>query len=165
VRETVEADALSLPFSCDSFDVLTVAYGLRNMADWDEALREMRRVLRPGGILLVLDFSLPPRAPLRSLYRVYLQRILPRIAGWIAGNRQAYEYLAESIGRFPAGAEMEELLRRTGYEETVTRRLTGGISSLYTARKPVGEWETKELTRSGERTQAERRKIKRPESE
>ena len=136
LQRTVEADALQLPFATGSFDVVTVAYGLRNMASWKDALVEMSRVLRPGGSLIILDFSLPPRPPWRTIYRLYLENILPKLAGVIAGNRGAYEYLARSIQSFPSGAAMEDLLRESGLEEPRTRRLSGGISSIYVARKP-----------------------------
>ncbi len=109
LQKTVVADALHLPFADASFDVVTVAFGLRNMADWSAALREMSRVLRPGGHLLVLDFSLPPGA-LRPLYRFYLHRCLPWIAGLVTGEREAYQYLGASIEQFPSGPAMCELL-------------------------------------------------------
>lgn len=137
LRCTVEADALQLPFETGAFDVVTVAYGLRNMASWRGALEEMGRVLRPGGTLVILDFSLPERPPWRTVYRLYLERVLPRLAGVIAGNRSAYEYLARSIQSFPSGETMEALLRESGYAEPRTRRLSGGISSLYQASKPL----------------------------
>lgn len=137
LKRTVEADALQLPFDPDSFDVVTVAYGLRNMACWKTAIAEMGRVLRPGGTLVILDFSLPELPPWRVLYGFYLINVLPRLAGIIAGNRAAYEYLARSIQSFPSGADMEALLGETGLQEPRTRRLSGGISSIYQARKPL----------------------------
>ena len=129
----VVADGLALPFPSAAFDVVTVAFGLRNMASWPGALREMHRVLRPGGHVLILDFSVPP-PPLRGLYRFYLHRILPKMAGWLTGERAAYEYLGESIERFPAGEAMCGLLESTGFAEPGAMRLSGGIVSLYTAR-------------------------------
>lgn len=129
----VAADGLALPFAAGTFDAVTVAFGLRNMASWPGALGEMRRVLRPGGHVLILDFSVPP-PPLRALYRFYLHRILPSLAGWLTGERGAYEYLGESIERFPAGEAMCGLLESAGFVEPRARRLSGGIVSLYTAR-------------------------------
>ena len=85
------------------------------MAAWDEALQEMGRVLRPGGILLVMDFSLPAFPPLRTIYRVYLHKVLPRFAAVITGNREAYEYLGSSIESFPRGRKMEELMQASGF--------------------------------------------------
>jgi demethylmenaquinone methyltransferase/2-methoxy-6-polyprenyl-1,4-benzoquinol methylase len=129
----VAADGLALPFAAESFDVVTVAFGLRNMASWPGALAQMRRVLRPGGHVLILDFSVPP-APLRWIYRPYLHHVLPWIAGWLTGERGAYEYLGESIERFPAGEAMCQLLREAGFAQPTAERLTGGIVSLYTGR-------------------------------
>jgi demethylmenaquinone methyltransferase/2-methoxy-6-polyprenyl-1,4-benzoquinol methylase len=128
----VRADALRLPFADAVFDVVTVAFGLRNMASWPGALEEMRRVLKPGGHLLVLDFSLP-RGWWRGLYLFYLERCLPPIAGVVSGERSAYEYLAKSIGRFPQGEAMLELLGASGFRDASASALSGGIVSLYTA--------------------------------
>jgi demethylmenaquinone methyltransferase / 2-methoxy-6-polyprenyl-1,4-benzoquinol methylase len=131
----IAADALNLPFRDGSFDVVTVAFGLRNMASWADALGEMRRVLRDGGRLVILDFSLPEAAPVRAAHLFYLRRVMPRIAGWITGERAAYEYLCGSIERFPSGRGMERLLLGGGFRETVTRQLSLGIASLYSATK------------------------------
>ncbi len=130
--EVVAADGLALPFAEASFDVVTVAFGLRNMASWLGALREMRRVLRPDGHVLILDFSVPP-PPFRWIYRPYLHRVLPWIAGALTGERGAYEYLGQSIERFPAGSAMCELLEAAGFTHPSAEPLTGGIVSLYTA--------------------------------
>jgi len=135
LRRTVVADAMRLPFADASFDAVTVAFGLRNMESWPGALREMSRVLTPGGHLLVLDFSLP-RPPLRGLYRFYLHRILPALAGLLTGEKSAYEYLAGSIEKFPAGVAMEALITECGLDAAKCQPLTGGIVSLYTAVKP-----------------------------
>ncbi|MDB6148557.1 MAG: meng menh ubie: ubiquinone/menaquinone biosynthesis methyltransferase [Chthoniobacter sp.] len=128
----VTADALRMPFADGSFDVVVVGFGLRNMDPHTGALREMARVLRPGGHLLVLDFSLPP-APWRTPYRLYLHRVLPRIAGWVSGEKAAYDYLAESIEEFPSGAAMCQLIETSGFGDARCQPLTGGIVSLYTA--------------------------------
>lgn len=128
----VVADAMRLPFPDRSFDGLTVAFGLRNMPSYLGALREMRRVLTPGGHLLVLDFSVPG-GWWQPLYRAYLHRCLPTIAGWLSGDRNAYEYLAESIERFPRGEGMRKLLGEAGFAGARCAELTGGIVSLYTA--------------------------------
>jgi len=134
LTNTVVADALQLPFPAGSFDVVTVAFGLRNMADWSAALDEMGRVLRVGGHLLVLDFSLP-KGFLRPLYRFYLHRFLPCIAGVVTGERDAYQYLGASIEKFPSGNAMCELLERSGLRNATAQPLSGGIVTIYRARR------------------------------
>lgn len=134
LRFPVVADAMKLPFANETFDALTVAFGLRNMASWPEALQEMARVLRPEGHLLILDFSLPP-APLATPYRFYLHRILPWAAGLITGQRAGYEYLGESIESFPSGAAMKALLETHGFHKARACPLACGIVSIYTATK------------------------------
>jgi demethylmenaquinone methyltransferase/2-methoxy-6-polyprenyl-1,4-benzoquinol methylase len=134
VGVVLAADGLALPFASETFDVVTVAFGLRNMASWPGALREMHRVLKPGGHVLILDFSVPP-PPLRWIYRPYLHHVLPSVAGWLTGERGAYKYLGESIEKFPAGAAMCALLQDAGFHTPTAERLSGGIVSLYTARR------------------------------
>ncbi len=134
VKNLVQADGMKMPFADASFDVLTIAFGLRNMESWSVALAEMARVLRPGGHLLVLDFSVP-RAPFRGLYRFYLHRILPHLATLLTGEKAAYEYLGDSIETFPQGGAMLALLRTAGFLEAKCLPLSGGIVSLYTAGK------------------------------
>jgi len=134
VRETVLADALQLPFETESFDCVTAAFGLRNMADWSAALREMSRVLRSGGHLLILDFSLPTGA-LRPAYRFYLHRCLPILASLVTGQKAAYDYLGGSIEKFPCGGEMVELIEKNGFATASAEPLTGGIATIYTAEK------------------------------
>lgn len=132
--QTMVADALHLPFADDSYDVVTVAFGLRNMADYPAALREMARVLKPGGRLVVLDFSLPSGI-LRGPYRWYLHNVLPKIAGWLTQQQDAYVYLGESIEQFPQGAAMCELMRGNGYAHAEVEQLSCGVVSLYVAHK------------------------------
>ena len=132
--QLVVADGMRLPFADGAFDVLTVAFGLRNMESWPGALAEMGRVLRPGGHLLVLDFSVPP-APLRWAYRPYLHHVLPRLAALLTGEKSAYDYLGDSIEKFPCGAAMCALIGAAGFAEAKSGRLSGGIVSLYTARR------------------------------
>jgi demethylmenaquinone methyltransferase / 2-methoxy-6-polyprenyl-1,4-benzoquinol methylase len=134
VAKTVLADALQLPLESESFDCVTVAFGLRNMADWDRALREMSRVLRARGHLLILDFSIPTGA-LRPAYRFYLHRCLPLFASLVTGQKAAYDYLGGSIEKFPSGGEMIELIERNGFKMTAAEPLTGGIATIYTAEK------------------------------
>jgi len=134
VRKPVIADALQLPFENASFDGVTVAFGLRNMADWDRALAEMSRVLRDRGHLLIIDFSLPTGA-LRPAYRFYLHRCLPILASIVTGQKAAYDYLGGSIEKFPSGAAMLELIERNGFTNAVAEPLTGGIATIYTAER------------------------------
>jgi demethylmenaquinone methyltransferase / 2-methoxy-6-polyprenyl-1,4-benzoquinol methylase len=126
----VEGDGLALPCHDSSFDVVTIAFGLRNMADRHLALREMRRVLRPGGRVHVLEFS-QPYAWFRPLYYFYTQRVLPVMAGRVTGDRAAYDYLNASIVAYPDHVAMSEELRRAGFGNVRASRLTLGIVALH----------------------------------
>ena len=130
VGETLVADGLAMPFEDGSFDVATVAFGLRNMEDWNGGLREMARILKPGGHVLVLDFSLP-RGVLGKPYAFYLNKVLPKMAGVLTGEGDAYEYLAGSIERFPSGEAMLERFRGVGLRDCEWIPLSGGIASIY----------------------------------
>ena len=134
VEKTLVADALDLPYGDGEFDVVTAAFGLRNMEDYERGLKEMRRVLKHGGRLLILDFSLPPGL-MRGPYRLYLHHVLPRLAGWLTRQKDAYEYLGGSIEQFPCGEKMLELLGRCGFEDATARPLTFGVVSIYEAVK------------------------------
>ena len=134
VRRTVVADALALPFADGAFDCVTVAFGLRNMSDWGAALRGISRILSNGGHVLVLDFSMP-HGLLRPAYRLYLHRCVPPLAALITGRRDAYEYLGASIEEFPSGAAMTRLMEANGFAFAKATPLTGGIATIYTARK------------------------------
>lgn len=135
LTNVLEADAMNLPLPDSCYDAATVAFGLRNMADYEVALREFKRILRPGGHLMVLDFSMPEGLLARP-YRLYLHHVLPRIAGWLTGNSGAYDYLGESIEQFPRGTSFLELLQRVGYTHTTALPLSCGIASIYTAEVP-----------------------------
>ena len=132
LENVLEADAMNLPLPDAAFDAATVAFGLRNMADYEKALREFRRVLRPGGHLLVLDFSMPENI-FAAPYRLYLHHVLPRVAGWVTGNSAAYDYLGESIEAFPRGVAFQELLLNAGFSNPTCLPLCMGIASIYTA--------------------------------
>jgi demethylmenaquinone methyltransferase/2-methoxy-6-polyprenyl-1,4-benzoquinol methylase len=134
VPRTILADAVQLPFADGSFDCVTVAFGLRNMSDWDLALREMARVLIPAGHLLVLDFSMPVGA-MRPPYRFYLHRCLPIMASIVTGQKKAYDYLGGSIEKFPSGGEMIGMIEANGFAAAAAQPLTGGIATIYTAQK------------------------------
>jgi demethylmenaquinone methyltransferase/2-methoxy-6-polyprenyl-1,4-benzoquinol methylase len=143
----VVADGMALPFADLTFDVVTIAFGLRNMESLDHALKEILRILRPGGHVVILDFSLPAR-PFRFFYRFYLHFVLPRLAGLITGQPAAYQYLGKSIERFPREAAMLELLGRTGFQDAKMQSLTGGIVAIYHAGRLL-EIQQREMFRSG----------------
>lgn len=135
LKELAVADGLHLPFGSGSFDAVTAAFGLRNMASWERGLTEMGRVLKPGGHLLILDFSLPSLPLIRPLYRAYLHFVLPIIAGIATGRRDAYVYLASSIEQFPSGHAMTQLIERCGFQNAQAHPLSLGTVSLYIAEK------------------------------
>jgi demethylmenaquinone methyltransferase/2-methoxy-6-polyprenyl-1,4-benzoquinol methylase len=136
VKELVEADGQHLPFPDGTFGTVTAAFGLRNMASWEAGLKEMSRVLQPGGRVLILDFSLPTLPLIRPFYRFYLHRILPIVAGIATGRTDAYEYLGGSIEQFPSGETMTSLMEDCGFTEANARPLSLGTVSVYTALKP-----------------------------
>jgi demethylmenaquinone methyltransferase / 2-methoxy-6-polyprenyl-1,4-benzoquinol methylase len=128
----IVADGMALPFADRSFDVVTIAFGLRNMESLEDALRGISRILRPAGHVVILDFSLPT-GPMRPLYRFYLHFILPWLAGFITGQPAAYRYLGQSIERFPRGKVMLDLLTRAGFQDAKMQNLTSGIVAIYHA--------------------------------
>tara|TARA_B100001094_G_scaffold150691_1_gene145813 strand:+ start:72 stop:752 length:681 start_codon:yes stop_codon:yes gene_type:complete len=134
--KTVLADAMSLPFNDQDFDLISVGFGLRNMADWSDALHEMKRVLKTNGYIVILDFSLPDNKFRRALYCIYLNKILPFIAGVITRKRAAYKYLAKTIEEFPSGKSMCDFIEGNGFNEAKCYPLSFGIASIYIARKP-----------------------------
>ena len=135
--ELVAGDALRLPFADGAFDAVTISFGLRNTADMDLALRELLRVTRPGGRLVVCEFSHPTWAPFRTVYVEYLMRLLPSVARRVSSDPEAYEYLAESIRAWPAQAELAGRISAAGWQGTQWRDLTGGIVALHRAVSPA----------------------------
>lgn len=129
------ADSAALPFADGSFDAVTVAFGVRNFEDLEKGLREMLRVLRPGGRLFVLEFSKPRRAPMKQLFRFYFHRVMPAVGRVVSRDSAAYTYLPQSVDAFPEGADFLRILERCGGREARARPLTGGIATLYTARR------------------------------
>jgi demethylmenaquinone methyltransferase/2-methoxy-6-polyprenyl-1,4-benzoquinol methylase len=129
-------DAEELPFRESCFDLVTAAFGVRNFGCIPAGLSEAWRVLRPGGEILVLDFSEPSAPLFRSLYRFYFNRVLPVVGGAVSGNRRAYAYLPQSVGVFPQGAAFLELLAGAGFVDTAATSLSLGISSIYQGVKP-----------------------------
>ncbi|MDT7541814.1 MAG: demethylmenaquinone methyltransferase / 2-methoxy-6-polyprenyl,4-benzoquinol methylase [Acidobacteriota bacterium] len=132
----VEGDALALPFADCTFDVVTIAFGLRNVANVEGGLRELLRVLKPGGRALVLEFSQPVVPGLRGLYRLYFNVVLPRIGGLLSGSRSAYEYLPDSVSRFPDQRRLAEMMREVGFEQVGFENLTGGVAALHVGTRP-----------------------------
>ena len=127
-------DAMRLPFADAVFDAVTISFGLRNVADTTAALRELRRVTKPGGRLVVCEFSHPTFAPFRTVYLEYLMRALPAIANRVAANPEAYVYLAESIRAWPDQRGLATLLQASGWRKVAWRDLTGGIVTLHRGR-------------------------------
>jgi demethylmenaquinone methyltransferase/2-methoxy-6-polyprenyl-1,4-benzoquinol methylase len=126
-----EADALRLPVPDRSFDLVTVAFGFRNLANYEAGLAEMMRILRPGGAAAILEFSQPPNAAFRGLYNLYSRRILPWIGGALSGSRDAYTYLPDSVRKFPSARELAEGMRYAGFTRVSFEYLTGGIVALH----------------------------------
>ena len=121
----VEADALDLPFADRTFEVVTIAFGLRNLADTEQGLKELRRVLEPGGWLAVLEFSKPEARSFRKLFEFYFQRLLPAIGGIVSGSQSAYRYLPDSVMRFPDQAGLAGLMSQAGFVQIEWQNLTG----------------------------------------
>jgi demethylmenaquinone methyltransferase/2-methoxy-6-polyprenyl-1,4-benzoquinol methylase len=130
VLPTTICDAEALPFATDQFDLVSVAFGLRNMTHKDKALAEMNRVLRPGGRLLVLEFS-KVAPPLTKAYDWYSFNVLPRIGQWVAGDAESYRYLAESIRMHPGQAELKAMMKTAGFGHVDVHNLTGGVVALH----------------------------------
>lgn len=126
-----EADAMRLPLPDASLDLITVAFGFRNLANYEGGLREMRRVLKPGGTAAILEFSQPPNPAFAALYNLYSRRILPLIGGALSGNRDAYTYLPESVRKFPTAPQLVEEMRGAGFAQASYEYLTGGIVALH----------------------------------
>ena len=131
----VEADAMALSFSDGSFDALTIAFGLRNLPNFRNGLAELHRVLKPGGKIVILEFSSPVVPGFRQLFNFYFSRVLPRIGGVVSGSRGAYEYLPDSVSRFPDQQELAEMMRQTGFANVEFQNLTGGIAAIHTGAK------------------------------
>jgi len=130
----IEADALNLPFPDQHFNLVTSAFGFRNLADYDAGLREIARVLRPGGECGILDFG-EPKGVMGRLYRIYFKQILPRVGTVLSGVRGPYTYLPNSVERFPEPQEMLDRMLRAGFREASWTRYTFGIAGLYRGKK------------------------------
>ncbi len=126
-----EADALNLPVAAGSLDLITVAFGFRNLANYEAGLREMRRALKPGGTAAILEFSQPPNRAFAALYNFYSRRILPVIGGVISGSREAYTYLPESVRKFPSAPQLADAMKAAGFDPVRYEYMTGGIVALH----------------------------------
>jgi len=132
----LEADALRLPFVDHSFDLVTSAFGFRNLANYEDGLKEILRVLKPGGTIGILDFAEPPPGMLGDAYRFYTRTVLPKIGGWISGDADAYAYLPKSVARFFRPEELASLLEQVGYSEVRFHLMTLGSVALHLALRP-----------------------------
>jgi len=133
--ELLKGDSEDLLFADGTFDAVTVGFGVRNFENLEKGLTEIRRVLKPNAVLVVLEFSRPRKFPMRQLYNFYFKNILPGLGRLISSDKSAYTYLPESVEVFPDGTDFENILRKVGFKETACKPLTFGISSIYTARK------------------------------
>lgn len=132
----VEGDALALPFDSSTFEAATIAFGLRNLASVEAGFRELLRVLKPGGRLAVLEFSKPKTPILRSLFKFYFTKLLPLFGGLLSGSKSAYQYLPDSVARFPDQAELASLMKEAGFVEVSFQNLTGGVAALHLGMRP-----------------------------
>lgn len=127
----VRSDATAIPFASASFDAVTISFGIRNVTNVDVCLQEIFRVLRPGGVALILEFSLPKSSIMRSLHMFYLRHFVPRIGALLSGDSYAYSYLDKTIETFPYGAAFGQLMQQAGFDEVAYSPLTFGVATLY----------------------------------
>ena len=132
----VEANALCLSFTDSTFDLVTTAFGFRNLANYEAGLREIQRVLKPGGTIAILEFTEPPEGLLGDFYRWYFCKVLPKIGGLISGDQAAYKYLPKSVARFFRPPELAALMDAVGYKSVDYRAWTLGTVALHTAVRP-----------------------------
>ncbi len=130
----LEADALKLPIADDSLDLITIAFGFRNFANYEAGLIELRRVLRQDGMLAILEFSTPPNGAVRAMYQWYSRLVLPWVGGMVSGSRDAYEYLPESVRKFPGAEELARMMDAAGFQDVRYERLTFGVVAIHTGR-------------------------------
>lgn len=128
-------DSEQMNFADGTFDVVTVAFGVRNFEHLELGLKEIYRVLKPGGKAIILEFSMPEHFPMKQLYKFYFRHVLPVIGGWISGNKGAYTYLPESVMKFPQGCTFLNIMSQCGFQNSLRQKLSGGIASIYIGEK------------------------------
>ncbi len=131
----VEADGMNLSFADENFDAVTIAFGLRNFSNWQAGLRELHRVLKPGGKIIILEFSTPIIPGFSQAFQFYFAYILPRIGGAVSGSRGAYEYLPDSVSKFPDQKNLAKMMRETGFSDVEYENLTGGVAAIHSGVK------------------------------
>ena len=133
--ELICADSENLPFESNKFDATIVSFGVRNFENLDKGLSEILRVIKPGGILIVLEGSTPQHQPMKFFYRLYVTKLLPWVGRLISKDKSAYQYLPDSIKAFPCGADFTEILDRVGFKKTYYEEQTFGVCTIYVGRK------------------------------
>jgi demethylmenaquinone methyltransferase/2-methoxy-6-polyprenyl-1,4-benzoquinol methylase len=131
----IEGDAMELPLADASLDAISIAFGFRNLVNYEAGLHELLRVLKPGGLLAILEFSHPPGLFMRTAYGFYSRALLPFIGSLISGSREAYTYLPESVSKFPTAAKLQDMMLTAGFADARFELLTGGIAALHLATK------------------------------
>jgi demethylmenaquinone methyltransferase/2-methoxy-6-polyprenyl-1,4-benzoquinol methylase len=131
----IEADGMNLSFADNTFDAVTIAFGLRNFSNWQDGLVELHRILKKGGRLAILEFSAPVVPGFKQIFNLYFTQVLPRIGGAVSGSRGAYEYLPDSVQRFPDQKGLAKMMEETGFSGVEYKNLTGGIAALHTGTK------------------------------
>ena len=131
----LEADGMNLSFADETFDAVTIAFGLRNFSNWEDGLKELQRILKTGGKLVILEFSAPIIPGFKELFHFYFTRILPKIGGVVSGSRGAYEYLSESVARFPDQKGLMKMMLENGFSDVEYKNLTGGIAAIHIGTK------------------------------
>lgn len=127
----IQGDSENLPFEDNSFDCITVSFGVRNFENLEKGLSEIRRILKPGGTFIILEFSYPTSFPMKQLYTFYSKNILPAIGKLISKDQSAYTYLPDSVAAFPHGEEMKNILKNVNFTQPIDKKLTFGIASIY----------------------------------
>jgi demethylmenaquinone methyltransferase/2-methoxy-6-polyprenyl-1,4-benzoquinol methylase len=133
----LEADGMNLSFEKETFDAVTIAFGLRNFSNWQDGLVELHRILKKGGKLAILEFSTPNVPGFRQAFQFYFSNILPRIGGAVSGSRGAYEYLPDSVSRFPNQKGLSKMMEEVGFTDVEYKNLTGGIAALHLGTKKL----------------------------